>query len=501
MNLRAVLGVLGHILRPFALLLVVPAAVDLGYGDTRRASAFALTSAVAFAIGAGLARLTRGQPRTSRTDSIGVVAGTWVLAALFGALPYVDQGFSPINALFESMSGFTTTGATIFTDPGLPASEWSYFVDGNWTGPLSPGLVLWRSMTQWIGGMGIIVLFVAVLPALAVSGRQMFFAEAPGPTDQALTPRIRHTAVALWKVYIGLTVIEAVLLRTVGDMLWYDAVCHAFTTLAAGGFSPNPQSIAAYGSTVQWIILAFMFLAGTSFALQYRALFRPGALFRDREFRAYVLIVLVAAAGITLLLYGGRADGEDASDSLRHGLFQSVSILTTTGYASEDFNLWNDAPLMILFALMFIGGSAGSAGGGPKVIRIMLLARFLTREVLTSLHPRAVWTIKIGGRHVQRETMRQVLGFLLAYITFFGVVALAVGIAENSFEVGLTGSIVTLGNIGPGFGAIGPMGTFGDLTVFSKVLLIINMWVGRLEVMTVLMIFHGSVLRSLTWRK
>ncbi|MCZ6572984.1 MAG: TrkH family potassium uptake protein [Planctomycetota bacterium] len=498
MNLRAVLGVLGHILRPFALLLVVPAAVDLGYGDTRRASAFALTSAVAFAIGAGLARLTRGQPRTSRTDSIGVVAGTWVLAALFGALPYMDQGFSPINALFESMSGFTTTGATIFTD------EWSYFVDGNWTGPLSPGLIVWRCMTQWLGGMGIIVLFVAVLPALAVSGRQMFFAEAPGPTDEALTPRIRNTAVALWKVYIGLTAIEVILLRTVGDMLWYDAVCHGFTTIAAGGFSPHPDSIAAYGPTVQWIILPFMFLAGTSFALQYRALFRPGALFRDREFRAYVLIVVAAGAGVTLLLYGRAGGGEDATDSLRHGLFQTVSILTTTGYASENFGnpkLWNDAPLMILFALMFIGGSAGSAGGGPKVIRIMLLARFLTREVLTALHPRAVWTIKIGGQHVQRETMRQVLGFLLAYITFFGVVALAVGIAENDFRVGLTGSIVTLGNIGPGFGAIGPMGTFGELTVFSKILLIINMWVGRLEVMTVLMIFHGSVLRSLTWRK
>ncbi|MFQ5843782.1 MAG: TrkH family potassium uptake protein [Planctomycetota bacterium] len=492
MRPRIVLEALGQILRPFAFLLLVPALVDTAFGQPRRALAFAGTSLVSFLLGMLLAR--RGPPPgdVSRTEAMAVVAGGWLFAALLGALPYVEQGLQPVDGLFESMSGFTTTGATVFTD------QWSNFEDGVWQGPLSPGLILWRSMTQWLGGMGIIVLFVAVLPALAVAGRRMFFAEAPGPREETLTPRIRHTAMALWRLYIGLTVLEVILLRFVAHMGLYEAVCHGFTTLAAGGFSPHGRSIEGYGATAQWVILPFMFLAGSSFALQYRALRRPRLLLRDREFRTYCLFAFVAAAAVALLL---RPAGDGGlSESVRHGAFQSVSILTTTGYASADFDAWGDAPKMVLFGLMFIGGCAGSAGGGPKVVRVILLGRFLTRELITVLHPRAVWTIKLGGRHVERETMRQVLGFLLAYISFFGVTAMAVGITENDFDVGVTGSIVTLGNIGPGFGAIGPMGTFGELTVFSKMLLVVNMWVGRLEVMTVLVLFHPLVLGSLIRR-
>ncbi len=484
MNFRVVLWVLGQILTPFSLLLLVPALVDLLYDSADHALEFALVSLTAFVFGVALSRFGRGKPSVSRVEALAVVALAWWAAALFGALPYAAQGLSGLDALFESMSGLTTTGATIFQE-----KEW---------GGLSRGLLFWRCMTQWLGGMGIIVLFVAVLPALAVAGRQMFFAEAPGPEEEALTPRIRHTAAALWRVYMILTLLEVGLLRLVGGMDLYDSVCHAFTTLAAGGFSPHARSLEGYGAAAQWVVLPFMFLAGASFALQYRFWRRPLGLLRDPEFRVYCGIVIFAGLLTAFLIAGGR--DRTFESSIRHGFFQAVSILTTTGYASEDFATWSESALMVLFGLMFIGGCAGSAGGGPKVVRIILLARFLSREVLSALHPRVVFTIKLGPRTVPRETMRHILGFLLAYITFFAVSALAVGILENDIMVGLTGSIVTLGNIGPGFSAIGPMGTYGDLTSLSKAILIINMWVGRLEVMTVLVLFHPDVLRTVFQR-
>ena len=396
----------------------------------------------------------------------------------------MQQNLSFIDALFESMSGFTTTGSTI-----LQAHHWD---------SLTKGLIFWRAMTQWLGGMGIIVLFVAVLPALAVAGRQMFFAEAPGPEEEALTPRIRHTALALWKLYIGLTGIEIVLLYFVGDMSIFDSVCHGFTTLAAGGFSPHQRSIEGYSAAAQWVILPFMFLAGTSFALQYRALSRPRVLVRDTEFRTYALLAILAGLIIAVILAGTPGHGFEGS--IRHGLFQAVSILTTTGYASEDFNLWQEGGLMVLFMLMFIGGCAGSAGGGPKVIRIVVLAKFLAREVLYTLHPRVVRRIRIGGRPLQAQVAGRIVGFFVAYLVVFAIVATLAGIIENDLKVGLTGSIVTLGNIGPGFGAIGPMGTFGDLAAGTKLLFIFAMWVGRLEVLAVFVLFHPDLLRMLTQR-
>ncbi|MHC4931791.1 MAG: TrkH family potassium uptake protein [Planctomycetota bacterium] len=489
MRLRHVFAVLGHLLRPFAILLLVPAAVDFGYGNLYGALGFCAAAIVSFLFG----RLLSGRERVEagdlvRVEAMAVVASAWLMAALIGSLPYLQQGLGFVDALFESMSGFTTTGSTIF----MP-EHWS---------SLTKGLFFWRAMTQWLGGMGIIVLFVAVLPALAVAGRQMFFAEAPGPEEAALTPRIRHTAMALWRLYIALTVLQALLLRLFGNMTLYEGVCHAFTTLAAGGFSPNGRSLAGYGATAQWIVIPFMFLAGASFALQFRALRSPRVFGRDTEFRAYFMLVIFAGLIIAVLLAGTPGHGFESS--LRHGFFQAVSILTTTGYASEDFNLWSQGALMVLGALMFIGGCAGSAGGGPKVVRIVVLAKFLAREVLVVLHPRAVRAVRIGGRPLQMDTMRQIVGFAVAYLAVFSVVAVLAGIIENDFAVGVTGSIVTLGNIGPGFGRIGPMETFGDLSVLTKILFILSMWVGRLEVMTVLILFHPELMRTLfqkrSWR-
>jgi len=480
MNLNNVLWVLGLLMRPLAVLLLLPAAIDFGYGNMFPGVTFVATAVLTALVGVLLTRAKGRAQDVGRIEAMAIVASAWLMAAVVGSVPYMQQGLSLIDSLFESMSGFTTTGSTI-----LLSHHWDQ---------LSEGLFFWRAMTQWLGGMGIIVLFVAVLPALAVAGRQMFFAEAPGPEDEALTPRIRHTAMALWRLYIGLTILEALLLWTLGGMTLYEGVCHAFTTLAAGGFSPNGRSLAGYGAAAQWIVIPFMFLAGASFALQYRALRRPKVFTRDTEFLTYASLVLLA--GLTIAVIIARPPGHDFEASLRHGLFQAASILTTTGYASEDYNLWAPGALMVLGSLMFIGGCAGSAGGGPKVIRVIVLMKYTAREVLIALHPRAVRLVRVGGRPVPRDTMRQITGFFVAYVTIFSIVAIVTGVIENDFNVGLTGTIATLGNIGPGFGVLGPMETFGTLSTSTKLLFLFTMWVGRLEVMTVLVLFHPDMLRT-----
>ncbi len=489
MRCARVLRVLGQILRPFAVLLLVPAAVDLYYGRPDGAAGFAITAVAAYVLGRALARSGRA-PTLARVEAMAVVAASWLLVSTFGAVPYMQQGFSWIDALFETMSGFTTTGSTIFSS--------EHFNGADRQSVLSHGLLFWRAMTQWLGGMGIIVLFVAVLPALAVAGRQMFFSEAPGPEEESLTPRIRQTAAALWRLYIALTAVQALLLSTVGGMSVFDAVCHAFTTLAAGGFSPHGRSLDGYSAASQWIVIVFMFIAGASFTLQYRALKRPRALRRDTEFRVYAAVTIFAGLCLAVVIAGSPGHGFEAS--VRHGLFQSLSIVTTTGYASEDFNFWSASALAILAALMFAGGCAGSAGGGPKIIRHIVMAKFLSREVLRSVHPRAFKVVRVGGRPLQNDTIRQIVSFFVAYLVIFAIVAVAVSVIEGDMAVGFSGSIATLGNIGPGFGALGPMESFGDLHTASKLLFFLNMWIGRLEVMTVLVLLHPEVVRTISWR-
>jgi len=485
-RIGTVFALVGLLLRPFAAVLLVPGLIDLLGDRPYAATTFFATAAATFLVGHVLSR-RRPDPRDlGRVEAMAVVALCWLAAAVIGAVPYMEQSFGPVDALFESMSGFTTTGSTIFRE---------YDFIG-----VSRGLMFWRSFEQWLGGMGIIAVFVAVFPALAVAGRQMFFAEAPGPEDEALTPRIRHTASALWKVYAGMTAMEILLLRTVGGMSLFDATCHSFSTLAGGGFSPNPMSLAGYGAGAQWVVIVFMFLSATSFALLYRALRRPSLLLHDTEFRAYLWIALLAGVSVAALIAVPRAHGLEAS--LRHGFFQTMTMFTATGFASEDFALWPAAPLMIIGATMFIGGCAGSAAGGPKVVRIVVLAKFLGREILFALHPRAVRVVRLGGRALPSETLRGIVGFLIAYFATFAVGAVLTAVIENDLTVGITGSITTLGNIGPGFGPrIGPMATFADLSFLSKLIFTAEMWVGRLEVMTVLVLFHPDALRTLFGRR
>jgi trk system potassium uptake protein TrkH len=359
-------------------------------------------------------------------------------------------------------------------------------------------MFFWRAMTQWLGGMGVIALFVAVLPRLAIGGRELFFAEASGLTNEKLTPQLRQTALVLWKLYAALTAAQTLALWLAG-MTLFDAVCHSMTTLAAGGFSPHPSSLAGYPSpTIQWIITAFMFIAGVNFALQVRvARGHRRALVDDEEFRAYTAVIVVASIALFVFL---RTPGTAWAETARHATFQVVSIITTTGFASVDFQLWSDQAKVVLLALMFIGGSAGSAGGGPKVVRHVLMARYTLRELKRTLHPRAILPVKLGGRVVPDDTMREVVVFMLFYILTFAVGAGIVVALGADFVSGISATAALIGNVGPGFGEVGPMGHFGNLHPVSKVVLTLEMWIGRLEVLTVLVLFRPEVWRTARWR-
>lgn len=488
MRLSLIFTITGTLVRLFAPALLAPVAVAAVYREWHDVRGFVLTLLLTLVLGTLMRRFGRGRTpmaddveRMRRIEGLAIVASTWLVVAILAAIPYVWVGFGPIDAMFESMSGLTTTGATVFTDFGV----------------IGRGVYFWRSLTQWLGGLGVIALFVAVLPRLAIGGRELFFAEAAGPTDEKLTPQLRQTAIALWRVYGALTAVATAALMLAGMPL-FDAVCHALTTVSAGGFSPHPQSIAGYDSAaVDWIVTAFMFAAGANFALQHRAVRGSRvALAQDEEFRAYAGVLLVATVALFAVLLQGEMP---ASDAVRHAAFQAVSILTTTGYASVDFQLWNDQARIVLLLLMFVGGCAGSAGGGPKVVRHLLMARLTLRELKRTLHPRGILPVKLGGRVVPEHTLRDVQVFMLFYLLTFSVGAAIVIALGGDLMTGITASIACLGNIGPGFEAVGPMGNFASLHPASKVVLTLEMWIGRLEVMTVLVFFRLEAWRSARW--
>lgn len=487
MRLSVVIYVIGALTRMFGPMFAVPALVAAYYGEWSDVSGFVLTGASTLALG-HVMRTAPGRKAAAASDSLrrvegmAIVAGSWLLMAHVAAVPYTWAGLGFIDALFEAMSGLTTTGATVLNDFGA----------------FGRGLFLWRSMTQWLGGMGVIALFVAVLPRLSIGGRELFFAEASGFNEEKLTPHLRHTASALWKLYATLTAAQTVALWLAG-MTWFDAVCHAMTTLAAGGFSPHPRSLEGYPSAaIQWIVTVFMFVAGVNFALQVRAVRGNFTALRcDEEVRAYTGVVAIASALLFVMLAAG---GMEATEAVRHSLFQVVSILTTTGYASADFGLWSAQAQVVLLGLMFIGGSAGSAAGGPKVVRHVLMAKYTLRELRRTLHPRAVLPIKLGGRIVPDDTMRAVVVFMLFYILTFAVAAGIVVALGADLVTGISGTAALIGNVGPGFGTVGPMGSFAALHPISKIVLTLAMWIGRLEVLTVLVLLHPEVWRTARWR-
>jgi trk system potassium uptake protein TrkH len=483
MRLALVLGVVGALLRYWSLAFLPPAALALY--DARGAPASALPYAVgavsAFAVGWAFSRLRRGaHGHFHRTEALGVVSATWAVVTASAAIPFLFAGMSFTDAYFEAMSGLTTTGASVLVDYDR---DRAFF--------------LWRSEMQWVGGLGIVALFVAVLPRLGIAGRQLFFAEATGPIDEGITPQIRRTASRLWVVYTALTAVEIALLSWHGMPL-FDAVCNSFSTISSGGFSPNPRSIEGYGlPACEWVVAAFMFLAGASFSLQYRTLAgRPLALLRDPEFRLYALFGLAATGILALLLsHGGPFEGD-----WRQAAFQVASLQSTTGFASADFNLWSDAARGLLVAAMAFGGCAGSSGGGPKVVRWLLLARHARREVVREIHPQAVLPLRLGRQSVSDDVMRSIVMFVVVYWAVWAASSFGLVLLGSDLVTASTAALSCVANCGPGLGRVGPMASYADLPAASKWILSATMWVGRLEVVTVLAVVRWEVLRSLRWR-
>ncbi len=434
---------------------------------------FLIAAILALALALPLLHFGSIQHDPKRREAFAAILALWLVIPIVGAIPFWIGGhLTPLNSLFESMSGFTATGATVLQDfDSFPKT-----------------LFMWRALTQWIGGIGIIVLFIAVFPQLAVAGRQLFFAEAPGPTEERLTPRLRNTSNAVLLVYAGLTVLCAISYKVAG-MSYYDAIAHTFTTIAAGGFSPNSQSFADYAPAVDWVCIVFMFFAGVNFALQYRAINgRPKALLNNVEFRAYVVIVILASVLLSIGLFSEYG----VLEAPRHAVFQTLSIITGTGYASADFAQWSQKADAILLMLMFIGGSAGSAAGGVKIVRWLMLTQNVRREIMLFLHPHAVIPLRLGKQIVADRIMRSVTAFIMIYIGIFALSAVALTWFGADFITAFTASIACLGNIGPGLASVGPMESFAELAAVSRGILIFDMYAGRLEVVTVFIIFSSS---------
>ena len=467
MNYKIVFNILGVLLRFLGLIMVVPLLVAYYYDESLYP--FIVAVAVTGFTGIVLSLKYKSDEEWKTREGFAIVSLGWLAAAAFGAIPFVFSGISPLNALFESMSGFTATGATVFVD-----------IESH-----SRSILFWRSMTQWLGGMGIIMLFIAILPKLGVAGRQLFRAEAPGPTEDKLKPRIRETAKILWMVYVVMSLIQVVLL-ILAKMSVYDAVLHTFTTMACGGFSPYADSVKTFNSPmIEGIIILFMFLAGANFALHYKTLYsNKKSLVNDNEFIFYALIVLFATGTLAILLW--RDMDYTVFDSLRYAVFQVISIITTTGFATVDFNQWSDSARMILFTVMFIGGSAGSTAGGIKVVRILLMLKYGRRELFKLIHRKAIKPIKFNGRTVSDDVMKSIVAFLVIYFMIFMFSSGILSILGMDIISSLTASIGTLGNVGPGFNLVGPMANYDIVHPIGKLVLITNMWIGRLEVFTVI---------------
>ena len=500
---RQSVALTGTVIKYLAVAMLVPLGISLVYGDDT--VVFLISIAIAITFGVALERVSDGHDLGPR-EALLFVGLSWGAVAVIGAIHYVIAGYGtesalgqPVNALFESMSGFTTTGATVTEEISFARH--------------SHALLMWRQVTQWLGGMGIIVLMVAILPEAAVNGAQLIESEAPGPELQKLTPKIAETARLLWLFYLGFTVLLVLILLGLHytgyapNMNAYNAVAHGFTTLPTGGFSPQAASIAAFSPAVQWVIIPFMLIAGMNFALFYLLLQDDYAAFlQDRELQAY----LGANAGMAVILWGllftgsapplelGGVTQGAVENSLRQATFQVASLLNSTGYATSNFVDWGNTAKGLLLFTMFIGGSAGSTGGGIKVVRWLVVLKGIRRQLFTTAHPSAVKPVRLGGQVIGEDVINAIYGFTLLYLLALG--AATVLLLLDAGRVGLeltvleavSASLATIGNIGPGFGFLGPFGSYLDFPDTSKLLMIFLMWIGRLEIIPVFVIFTGA---------
>jgi trk system potassium uptake protein TrkH len=484
MRIRVVLHYLGLLIIIIGLTMLLPLVWSLLSGEPDASSAFAISMAISLGAGLLLWRLIPlEEGRLTRREAILLVAGGWVTASFFGALPYQFSGVFPgfLDAFFEAMSGFTTTGATVLT------SIESQF----------QGILLWRSLTQWLGGMGIIMLFVALFPVLGIGASRLVEAEMPGQKGERLTARMRDTAKALWIIYLGLSVTEFITLL-IGGLPVFNALTVTLSTIPIGGFTATSLSIGAYNSLfVEVVVIFFMITAGVNFGLYYFLLWKrqPGRLFNNSEFKLYITLLIMAIIAINIDLVMNM--GLSITEAIRQGSFNTVSIMTTTGFATTDFNTWPEFSKTALLILMVIGASAGSTGGALKVIRILVLAKYTYRRILLAFNPRAVIPLKVGGSVIPESVTSRIISLAILYFVTLVICYLIMsGIGLDSITA-LSSVTASLGNVGPGLGAVGPADNYAFIPPVGKGVLIFCMLAGRLELFTLLILFTRAFWR---WR-
>lgn len=480
MNITAILNIIGHVMKYEIILLLIPFFVALFYGQGD-ANAFLYTVLLMIPIALILIKIKGKKNEIYAKEGFLTVGLAWIVISFFGALPFVFSGAIPslVDAFFETSSGFTTTGASILTEiQSLPK-----------------GILFWRSFTHWVGGMGFLIFILALMPTFSGNTIHLLKAESPGPTPGKIVPKIKQTAKILYAIYFVLTLIETIFLKSAG-LSWYDSIIHALGTAGTGGFSNMNASVAAFNNpAVEWIITIFMLLFGVNFVLYFQ-LIRGNvkAFFKSEELKWYLIAVfasiIIIAVNIIPFNHG------DVTKSIRDSAFQVSSIVTTTGYATVNFNLWPTLSKVILIMLMFMGAMAGSTGGGIKTIRIVIIFKAIRREIDKILHPRRVKSVKIDGNVVEEETISGVFLFIFAYIIISLISIFIVSFDNFDVTTTVTSVIATLSNIGPGLEMVGPAGNFSAFSDLSKLVLSFCMLAGRLEIYPMLILFSPSL-----WKK
>tara|TARA_B100000029_G_scaffold515308_1_gene621646 strand:- start:131 stop:1600 length:1470 start_codon:yes stop_codon:yes gene_type:complete len=486
MRVKILLNTLGALLSILGITMVIPIFISLSYGESDL-NGFIISSISCLVLGLPLWLLTRYNQTITNRDGFAIVTFSWIVAAIAGSIPFYFSGTIPniTDAFFESMSGVTTTGATIIGNPEtLPHLP-------NGIESLPHGILFWRSFLQWIGGMGIVVFYIAILPLLGIGGVQLFKAEVPGPVADKIKPRVRETAKFLWIIYVGITLAEVIALRIAG-MSIFDSVCHAFTTMPTGGFSTKNASIAYYdNSTIHYIIIFFMFLAGINFSLHFRVLNGDiKAFLKDAEFLVYVMII----ACVTFIVFLSLTSQINVikNSNFRESLFGVIAILTGTGYVLGDYEIWPVFVQILLLTLMFIGGMGGSTTGGMKVIRVMLLVKYAALETRRMLHSRALIPIRIGKQLIKEDVVRNTLGFFLFFMSAFIISTILLSTMGLDFESSIGAAASAMGNIGPALGEFGPTDNYSTLSDPGKWVLTFCMLLGRLEIFTVMVLFSRT---------
>lgn len=483
-------NIFGKFLLLLSAFMLFPLGISLAYNQPD-ATGFVFSILITASLGTGLITIFKaGTGELRIQDGFILVGLTWLGAGVLGALPFYFTGSVPtfIDAVFEAVSGFTTTGATVF----------SVIEDK----PL--GILFWRSFSHWLGGMGIIVLSLTFLPRLGAGAMQLFRAEVPGPSAERLLPRIKETAKVLWFLYAALSILLVLALLLAG-MNWFDAICHSMSTLGTGGFSTKNQSVGSFNNPwIDAILTIFMIAAGTNFTLYYYVFNKRWSLLKeDRELRFYLGVVIIAAAAITIDLFA-RGVFASLGESIRHSFFQVSSVVTTTGFATADFNHWPPLSQGILMILEFFGGSAGSTAGAIKMIRVLVILKLINREFYRLLHPKIVRPVRLGNKVIPEEMLDNIAGFTLLYIAIFVVAGLMVSAMGVDMVSAFTGSAATLGNVGPGLNLLGPMSNFSVIPAGAKVVYTLCMLLGRLEIFTliILVIFpFSAAIRAIKARR